>query len=86
MGYCGAISTFLPHKKDVKITEIDVIFLAKKYRKGLAGIKFIKFVEENEKKRGVEVLLQHANVKRDLTNLFERIGYKKMDVSFYKEL
>lgn len=86
VGYAVYILGSHPHYKDIKIATQDLLYLHPDHRKGLAGVRFIKFQEKCLKVMGIDRIFQSTKRSRDLSNLYERLGYRETDIMFSKEL
>lgn len=74
-----------PHYNKL-VAQQDVLYVKPEYRKGSFGIRFIKDIESSLKELSVEGIFQNSTVKKDLSKLFNRIGYKEVDTVYFKEL
>ena len=86
VGYATYFITPHPHYLDYLTAQQDVLYISKKHRKGVTGIKLIKFSEKELKKLGVNLILQHSKLHYNLSKLFERLGYTECDVIHSKEI
>lgn len=86
IGYSVFIVSHHPHYKDMIVAEQNMIFLDKLHRKGMAGMKLIKYAEEHLKENNLaDCIIQHTNIdKRDLSKLYERMGYQEMSRVFMR--
>jgi predicted acetyltransferase len=86
IGYAIFLITPTLHAKSTMHAISDVIFIAKEYRQGLVGIKFIEFCEEHVKAAGVKVV--HLVMKADprLVRVLERSGHRVFEVTYMKVL
>ena len=82
------------HYKDLVVAANDVLFLHPEYRKGMTGIKLIKFSETTLKNRGVDKLVWHIKFnknekdKKDFRAIMHRLHYTDEEVivgKFLKE-
>lgn len=64
----------------------DVLYLAPDKRRGLAGVRLIRYAEKCLAQDGVQVVHHHAKLKTDFGRLLERIGYEPMDAIWVKRL
>lgn len=64
----------------------DVYFLKPEYRRGLNGVRFLRFIEDSLKDRGVVKLYISTKAHQDHGQLFERLGMKLSDRVFTKLL
>lgn len=73
-----------PHYKEDGFAFVDVLFVDKKYRKGMAAIRFMRYVEQEVKKTGVSVMSYHIKIHHDYPAIFERLGFNKVEVIYQK--
>ena len=84
IGYCMFIMYTHNHHKTLKIAHQDVIYIDPKYR--TAGIRMIKYTEQELKKEGVDMILHGApNISR-LGAVLERLGYNEIEKLYTKRL
>ena len=84
VGYMGLIVGKHMHYKDDVFAAVDVLYIDPEYRKGLAAIRFMKWVEEQVKESGASVMTYHIKTFHDYPALFERLGYEKIEVIYAK--
>ena len=72
--------------KDEKWAEGDVFFLHPEHRRGLAGLKMMKAVEEMMKTLGATKIVQKVKLHRDVGKIFERLGYNAIERVYVKDL
>jgi hypothetical protein len=65
------------HYKDLLVATNDVLFLHKDYRKGMTGIKFLKFCDSNL--AGVDKIVWHVKDSNDFKPILYRMGYNNED-------
>jgi len=75
-----------PHCSRVLCAFQDALYLAKDFRKGMAGIKLIKFSEQRLKSEGVQMVFQRSQPERDISKVLQRIGYTMTETVFTKRL
>jgi GNAT superfamily N-acetyltransferase len=64
----------------------DVIYIHPDFRKGSVGTRFYKFIEkELENTEAEAVIISHTSQK-DLSLLFNRLGYNQLEVLYMKEI
>ena len=85
VGYSGyQISN---HSQDgVKTASQHLLYILPEYRKGTVGIKLIKFCEDQMKLKRIKRIFQHTSKFRDLSKLFQRLGYTECEITYSKEL
>lgn len=86
IGYCSFIKARSLHYAGVVNFEVDAFFLLKEYRKGLTGYKLLKEAHEMCKREGATHIIQKCKVSADLSKLFERMGFTKIEYTFMKEV
>lgn len=74
------------HYMDYLTAQQDILFVSKEKRKGLLGVKLIKFSENQLEELGVNLILQHSKFHYDLSPLLKRLGYSECDKIFSKEI
>jgi len=84
VGYFFVLARPNPHYKDHVFAVNDLLFIDPDYRKGLAGLKLIKFAEEDLKSRGVSVLVINTKVHKPFDALLERLGFENVERSYSK--
>lgn len=86
IGYCSFLEAKSLHYAGVVNFEVDAFFLLKEYRKGLTGYKLLKEAHEMCKREGATHIIQKCKVCADLSKLFERMGFTKIEYTFMKEV
>ena len=86
IGYAIFLLTPTLHSKSTVHAISDVIFIAKEYRQGLVGLKFIDYCEDYAKQCGAKV--SHLVMKADprLARILERTGHRIFEVTYMKVL
>jgi len=64
----------------------DVLFVALDYRKGMVGVRLIKFAEQRLRAEGVQVIYHHAKRTNKVGELLKRLGYELVDEIYAKRL
>lgn len=72
------------HYKESLTAFTDMFFLHPKYRKGMNGLKLIKFFEVSVRARGVQRIIASTKAKLDLSVLFERLGFERAEFVYTK--
>lgn len=83
------ISAVLPHlhyKDAGPMSQADAYFVLPEYRRGGCGAKFLMFVEESLKNRGVTKMYVSTKIHSDHSLLFEKLGFRATDTVFTKML
>ena len=84
VGYFIVVATPNIHYKDHIFGVNDVLFLQKKYRKRLTGVKLIKFAEKDLKEKGVSVLVINTKVHTPFDKILERMKYSLVERVYSK--
>ena len=86
IGYAIFLLAPTLHAKSTVHAISDVIFIAKDYRQGLVGLKFIDYCEAYAKQKGAKVV--HLIMKTDprLARILERTGHRIFEVTYMKVL
>jgi len=74
------------HYKGLKIAESDIFWLDKEYRKGMTGIKMMKFAEKALKDVDVDRVMSKIKIHKDVSPVFERLGYTAIEKIYSKGL
>ena len=75
-----------PHYKTSLHAHQDVLFLLPAYRKGLVGIRLIKFADKMLGEEGVQVVSHHVKDYADFGPILERMGYEKVETIYMRRL
>lgn len=67
-----------------KVAHQDMFFIQKKHR-GF-GLRFLRWVDEQLRAEGVEVVYQASKVAMDIGALYRRVGYTAHEVVYIKRL
>lgn len=86
MGYFVVVVSRSLHYKDHLFANNDVIFLAKTARKGLTGMKLIKYAIESLKAEGVTKLHVNTKMHQPFDPIMERLGFEEIETVFSKVL
>ena len=86
VGYFWVLADYSLHYKDHMFAANDAIYLKKEFRKGLAGLKLIKYAEEDLKSRGISVLVINTKVHAPFDKLMERMKYNLIERVYTKYL
>ncbi len=81
--YIGFVKPHL-HYADSLTFFTDVYFLLPEYRKGTAGIKLIKEMEQTLKKRGVQRMIVSTKIHLDMSKILGRLGFDETERVFMK--
>jgi len=86
IGYYTALVVKDMHSRDNRHVYNDLIFLSKSHRKGLTGVKLMKFAEKCIKEDGHKVLHVGTTERNPIDPILERLGYVKTETKFEKVL
>mgnify|MGYP000182766692 CR=1 FL=1 len=84
VGYFIVVAKPHPHYKDHTFAVNDIIYIDPDYRKGLVGLKLIKFVEEDLKSKGVSVLAVNTKVHKPFDAVLKRLGFENTERLYTK--
>lgn len=79
MGYFVVIVSKSLHYRDHLFANNDLIFLAKSARRGLTGIKLIKFAIESLKAEGISKLHVNTKAHQPFDAILERLGFEEIE-------
>ena len=79
MGYFVVIVSRSLHYRDHLFANNDVIFLTKGARKGLTGVKLIKFAIESLAKEGITKLHINTKAHQPFDAILERLGFEEIE-------
>lgn len=74
------------HYDDLMVATNDIIYLKKDERLGIAGIKLLKFSEQQMKLLGADKITWHIKMSQDFRPILHRMGYVDEDVIVGKVL
>jgi hypothetical protein len=86
IGYHVAIISGHLHYKSTLHGITDVFWVSPEHRKGFTGIRLFKQVEKEMAALGVRKLFTGTKVHLDMSKLFERLGYKRVEFLYAKLL
>lgn len=86
VGYFAVLVMKHLHYKGDTFADNDVLFLKKEYRKGLTGVKLIKFAEACLRNDGVAVLNINTKAHKPFDLILSRLGYEQADRIYSKYL
>lgn len=64
----------------------DVYYVAPEFREGFTGIRLFQHVEKEMRSLGVKKLFTGTKVHLDMSKLFERLGYRRVEYLYAKIL
>lgn len=85
VGY-NAYSVFRHPHVNAQFASQDVVYIKPEFRKHGLGSKLLEFSDIMLKQYGVKYVINTVNSAHDYSHLFERQGYKKLDLNFIKGL
>lgn len=85
VGNAGMYLTVSMHEQ-TKIATEDTWFLLPRYRKGRNAINLLKFVEEQMKAQGVQVIYMSTKFANKAGRILEIRGYSPMATQYWKEI
>jgi GNAT superfamily N-acetyltransferase len=77
VGYHLMIVTRHLHHKDSLSAISDITYLKPKYRKGMTGVKFLKYAFDGLRDMGVKCIHTSCKVNHDFGKILERLGFKE---------
>lgn len=72
------------HYKSTKVAQNDILYIKPSHRKGFAGIKLIKYSEEQCKMVGTTKVVWHIKTDHNFGKIMERLGYNLFEVNYGK--
>ena len=86
MGYFVIMVSRSLHYKDHLFANNDIVFLTKPARKGLTGLKLVKFAMESLKAEGVTKLHINTKTHQPFDPIMDRLGFEEIETVFSKVL
>lgn len=86
VGYSVYIVTTNLHYRSLTVADTDIFYLSPSYRKGMCGVRLIKFSEESLKGRGVNKIITKAKLHNQVGSLLEKIGYTPIETVYAKSI
>jgi GNAT superfamily N-acetyltransferase len=86
VGYYINIIGHHPHYRGSLFAFLDSFFLLPEYRRGTAGIRLFRVMEQSMRGLGVQKMTAVSTFKRDVSPLFRRLGWKPVETTFTKVL
>lgn len=86
VGYFAVVVSRNLHYKDHLFASNDVLYLSPEFRKGLTGVKLIKFAEKYLKEDGVSVLVINTKDHKPFDPILNRLGFSLTERSYTKLL
>ena len=86
----GYYSSFLLpkhfHYRSIYASDCDLFFLVPEYRTGLIGLNMLREAENVLKRKGVNMITHTVKVSFPLEPIMKRLGFKAMDIKYFKEV
>lgn len=86
VGYSVFFLIFHHHYKSNLFAQNDMLYLMPDQRKGLAGIRLLRYSEAQLTKDRVDKIMWNVNVKNDWRVILTRMGYVERDVIMAKAI
>ena len=86
MGYFVILVSRSLHYKDHLFANNDIVFLRKSARRGLTGLKLVKFAVESLQAEGVTKLHVNTKTHQPFDPIMERLGFEEIETVFSKVL
>jgi predicted acetyltransferase len=80
VGYAVFLISPMLHYKSTICAANDILYISKEHRKGMTGVKFIKYCEQKLKEEGVNKITWHIKLSLDFSKLLARMGYIQEDI------
>jgi GNAT superfamily N-acetyltransferase len=86
VGYCCMIVCHGLHYMTCLEARMDIFWIAPEYRGRMGGVRLFKAVEAELKRRGVQRMFVGSKLHKDVSRLFEALGYTPVEQWFSKTL
>jgi len=86
MGYFVILVSRSLHYKDHLFANNDIVFLRKSARRGLTGLKLVKFAVESLQAEGVTKLHVNTKTHQPFDPIMERLGFEELETVFSQVL
>ena len=86
VGYYASFVTTHPHYKSTLFGFVDIYWLHPDFRTAANGMRLFAAMEQAMRKRGVRKLISMTKLHRDVSPLFERLGWQPVETNFSKVL
>jgi GNAT superfamily N-acetyltransferase len=86
VGYMNFVLSRNLHYRSLFVADGDIFWLAPEYRKGMTGLRMIRFAEDLLKTLGVNKIVNKVKLHFDIGVLFERLGYAPIERIYAKKL
>ncbi len=86
VGYAVNILQKGNHYSTASYATNDIIFLRKKFRKGMTGVRLLKFMEEELKKLGITFIQMHVKPDPDFGPVLLKMGYRHFETIYQRRI
>jgi hypothetical protein len=86
VGYEVVFVNFSPHYRTSLQANPDLVFIDPRHRVGLTALRFIKWIDEQLKIEGVQVVYGRVKLAHDFSPLLKRLGYVDHDRTLARRL
>jgi GNAT superfamily N-acetyltransferase len=86
IGYAAYFVRHNMHYRDSLQAVQDVVYLHPEFRQGFAGIRLLKFADEELTKLGVQLVMHHVKIRNDFSPILERMGYQPIETIWGRRL
>ena len=86
VGYAAYFLAPNMHYMDSFQAQQDVLFLKADRRKGMTGIRLIKYADKMLAEHGCQMVCHHVKVKNDFGLILKRLGYNLVETIWSKRL
>lgn len=86
VGYSTVFFYHEKHKDRRLEANVDSVFILPDYRKGMNGVRFLRYIEQQAKIRGASCLYQSTTPAINFGSLLDRMGYDLTTLTYCKEL
>jgi hypothetical protein len=74
------------HYKSTRCAFLDLYWLEPQYRKGMNGVRLFREAEESLRALGVKKVFGQTKVWKDISVIFDRLGWKQAEITYTKVL
>ena len=86
VGYCLSVLSRGLHYSTVNFATNDILFIRKDYRKGMAGMRLLRFMEEELSKMNITFIQMHIKYDPDYSPLLGKMGYDPFEKIMMKRI
>lgn len=86
VGYQVFVIVKDPHRQHLVSASQDILYLMPDYRKGMVAVHFLEWCDQQLIRGGVTKILRQMHYTKDLSRLFERMGYKLSDLTYARSV